>query len=231
MGQIKSTETEIIMTLKREGPLTLQQLSQKLGITKMGVYKHLAKLERQGVVSRKIVKKEVGRPSYIFSLSDKGREYFVSSDSIVLLSLLEFLQREDKGSLVIKFLKERSKIKMEEYEEKLNKMSFDEKVEKLCNLRNEEGYMAEIKKSGNCYELLEYNCPIFKVASLFGEACSLEQKLFSAVLKTQVENTHRQVNGYNICRFLIRGKNAPHQIETSPFKIRRALNEENNIRH
>lgn len=206
MPNTKPTDLAILTNLRREGSMTLQELSQRLNMTRMGVYKHLAKLEGQGVISRRVVKGEVGRPYYVFFLTDKGKDYFMSSDSLILMDLLKFLQREDKEDVVSRFLRDRFRIKIAEYMEKTSGKGLEEQIGVLCELRNREGYMAEVRKTGDSFELLEYNCPIFKMASLFGEACDLERKLFHNVLKAEVENTHRQVDGQNVCRFLIRGK-------------------------
>ena len=75
----------------------------------------------------------------------------------------------------------------------------------MARIREEEDYYPELKETGKGnYELLEYNCPIFQVARKFGVACSLESQLFSSVLQMDVDTTHRQVNGSDVCRFLIR---------------------------
>ena len=92
---------------------------------------------------------------------------------------------------MIKFLKEWYKLLYNEYKDKLDEKKLDEKVEILGKLRTSEGYMAEVKKCGNSFELIEFNCPIYRVASLFGEACSMGRDLFSKVLDAEVENSHR----------------------------------------
>ncbi len=201
-----STEDKIILFIKKHGPSTLQDIADNLGITKMGILKHVTQLEQRGLLSRKVIKKEVGRPTYVFNLTESGKLYFTNSDSLILMELLKYIESEGKSEIITKFLKERYKILYNEYKEKLNKKDLGEKVEILAKLRTSTGYMAEVKKCGNSYELTELNCPIYKIASLFGEACSLEKDLFSKVLDAEVENSHRQVNNSNLCRFIIRPK-------------------------
>nr|WP_246252917.1 MarR family transcriptional regulator [Acidianus brierleyi] len=205
-----STENRIILFIKEKGPVTLQEIADNLGITKMGAYKHVTQLERKGLISRKVIKKEVGRPSYVFNVTESGKLYFTNSDSLILLKFLDYIKREGKDELVIKFLKDRFKSLYNEYKDKLDKKDLDEKVEILGKLRTSEGYMAEVKKCGNSFELMELNCPIYRIASLFGEACSMERDLFSKVLDAEVENSHRQVDNSNVCRFIIRPKSNIH---------------------
>jgi len=201
-----SSENKIILFIKKNGPSTLQEIADNLGITKMGAYKHIVKLERKGLISRKVIKKEIGRPTYVFDLTESGKLYFTNSDSLILLKFLDYIKREGKDQIVIKFLKDRFKSLYNEYKDKLDKKELDEKVEILGKLRTSEGYMAEVKKCGNSFELIEFNCPIYRIASLFGEACSMERDLFSKVLDAEVENSHRQVNNSNVCRFIIKPK-------------------------
>ncbi|QXJ27787.1 hypothetical protein J5U23_00654 [Saccharolobus shibatae B12] len=201
-----SPEGKIILFIKKNGPATLQEIADHLGISKMGAYKHIIKLEHEGLISRKVIKKEIGRPIYVFNLTESGKLYFTNSDSLILLKFLEYIKREGKDEIVIKFLKGRYKALYTEYKDKLSKKELDEKVEILAKLRTSEGYMAEVKKCGNSFELIEFNCPIYKIASIYEEACSMERELFSKVLDAEVENSHRQVNNSNVCRFIIKPK-------------------------
>jgi len=85
-----STENRIILFIKEKGPVTLQEIADNLGITKMGAYKHVTQLERKGLISRKVIKKEVGRPSYVFNVTESGKLYFTNSDSLILLKFLDY---------------------------------------------------------------------------------------------------------------------------------------------
>ena len=77
----------------------------------------------------------------------------------------------------------------------------------MRSLRDEEGYMAELHSlSDNTFELLEYNCPIFKIAEQYSMTCQLEQEMFENLLKANIETKHLVVNGDNVCRFLINKK-------------------------
>ena len=70
------------------------------------------------------------------------------------------------------------------------------KEEHLAVMRDREGYMAELRNTpGGVHELIEFNCPIFQIAALMGEACDLENSLFRSVLGVQVDSTHKQITG------------------------------------
>ncbi len=203
------TETRIILALKRGKPLRLVDLAESIGITKMAVLNHMQKLEAKGMVERRIVKSKVGRPYYVFKLREESKDSVASSDGWVLDGLLEYLERTGNGNLAEDFLKERYSRVRDEYAERISRANPEDRVEELTKIREEENYYPELKSTGSgSYELLEYNCPIFKVSNRFGIACSLETNLFSSVLDADVTSTHRQVNGSDVCRFLIKKKKA-----------------------
>lgn len=194
-------EGNLILEIKKRGSVTTQEAAEALEMSKMGAYKHLLRLENSGLVGRRIVKKSVGRPVHSFYLTDRGKQYFGSADSLVLANLLEFLKERGAEELVTDFLRERYERLVHEYADLFSGKSLEERVSLLCKLRTKEGYMAELRRSGKGFELLEYSCPIFKVASTFGVACQMEAELFSRTLGARVENSHRQVDGSSVCRF------------------------------
>jgi DeoR family suf operon transcriptional repressor len=198
------TESRVIMALKESNGLSLKALSDRLSISKMAVLKHIQNLERRNIVERRIAKKNIGRPYYTFHLLQSSSSALGSSSETLLYSLLDFLVGNGNEEIVVKFLRERYNKIEAYYNESLRLKAGRERVEELARLRFLENYLPELKNIGNDkFELLEYNCPIYAISSKFGEACTLEQKLFKNVLKMEVNTTHTQVNGHGTCRFLI----------------------------
>jgi predicted ArsR family transcriptional regulator len=175
----------------------------------MAVLNHIKRLENQGMVERSLVKASVGRPYYVFQVKDISKEKMTSSSEWLLDGLLEYLEKTNRGEIAKSFLNDRYKQIRIDYEKRLNTLAGQRKVEGLTRIREEENYFPELRRQGkDSYELLEYNCPIFKISRRFGIACTLETKLFSSVLDMDVSSTHRQVDGSDVCRFLITKKSA-----------------------
>ena len=199
------TETKIILLLKERGELSLFELAQLLNISKMGVLNHINHLEERGLLRRIQRKGKVGRPYYLFSLTEESNEDLANSDRWMLQSFLQYLKETGNSALVENFLKDRYAQIRIEYEGKLRTVPPGERVKELVKLREGENYFPELKEMGHDgFELQEFNCPIYQVSKQFGIACKLETTLFSSVLDRDVESTHRQVDGSGVCRFLIR---------------------------
>src|SRR5437588_10475712 len=67
-----STRREILSLIKRNGPMTVQELSRRLEITPMGVRQHLAILERDGVIASDGIRRGQGRRSRLYDISSEA---------------------------------------------------------------------------------------------------------------------------------------------------------------
>ncbi|MCL4341638.1 MAG: transcriptional regulator [Candidatus Thermoplasmatota archaeon] len=199
------TETQIILILKEKGDRSLQQLSDELKISKMGVLNHVKRLEEQGLIRRIQKKGKVGRPFYLFNVTENSKENLASSSSWMLSGLIKYLKETGNGDLVEHFLNERYDQTRLEYEKRMSHIQPDKRLQELVRIRQEENYYPLLKTSSSgTFELQEFNCPIYQISRHFGVACGLETRLFSSVLDMDVESTHRQVDGHGVCRFIIR---------------------------
>ena len=200
------TSTKIILLLKEQKNLSLEDLSTSLGISKVAVLNHLKVLEQQGIVTRKVLRKNIGRPVYLFSVNNDARGSLGSSADVMLEAFMNFLKNRGMEATVKEFLEERYKSVFHEYFGKLSSLPPEERVRMLTLLRQKDNYYPEMKNLQGDYELSEFNCPILSISKNFGFACSMETNLFERLLDTGVSSTHRQVDGSGVCRFLIRKK-------------------------
>ncbi len=201
------TRSTIQLILQREPDLTIQEIADRIGISKMAVFKHIEFLENAGVLERKVEKGKVGRPFYRFRLSETNSNQLVNSDSFMLQALLDYLSDNGNEEILNSFLKERQKKTIGRYLEVLRNTSGTDRIMKLAFLRKSDNYFPELKQvDESTSELLELNCPILKVAMRNGYACTLENELFSRVLDADVESMHKKINGMGACKFIIRAR-------------------------
>jgi predicted ArsR family transcriptional regulator len=187
----------------------LQELAQAMKVSRMAVHKHLALLQKRGLVVSVETRGRVGRPRMMYQLTSESKTIFPKSYSAIATYALDFIERNMGKKGVEKVLQERQVELFDKYHRRLGNLDFDRKVRELARIRDEEGYMAEAKKeskSGGKYVLLEYNCPIIHVAENHWEACSTETELFEKLLDADIETIHRAAKGDMICKFLIKEK-------------------------
>jgi predicted ArsR family transcriptional regulator len=185
----------------------LEELANVMKISRMAVHKHLAALQKRGLVEGVEIRGHVGRPRMVYQLTTRSKTVFPRSYSAIASYALDFIERNMGKEAVQKVLHERQNELFDQYYKRLKDLDFDERVRQLAKIRDEEGYMAESKKeskSGGKYVLFEYNCPIIQIAEKHWEACLAETELFEKLLDADIDTTHRAAKGDLVCRFAIK---------------------------
>lgn len=202
---LSSTKREVLLLLKRKGEVSLGELATFLHISKMAVLKHVNALEANRLVQRSFRPGGRGRPRVYFRLTQDAAHLFPKAYSQITLAALSFVEQELGRDAVETVLERRSQDVYARHRGKFDGNGLPERVKTLAQIRDEEGYMAELgARRKDSFELLEYNCPIIAVAEEYGEACAVERELFQKLLRANVDVTHRVVAGAPVCRFMIR---------------------------
>jgi predicted ArsR family transcriptional regulator len=186
----------------------LEELANVMKISRMAVHKHLTLLQQRGLVEGVETRGHVGRPRMVYQLTSQSKTVFPKSYGAIATHALDFIERNMGKEGVEKVLHERQNELFDLYYKRLKNLDFDEQVKELAKIRDEEGYIAESKKSKSDgkHVLLEYNCPIIHIAEKHWEACSTETELFEKLLGAKIETTHRAAKGDLICKFVIKEK-------------------------
>ena len=124
--------------------MTASVLAKDFEMTSEGMRLHLLKLEESGLVQSESRTKGVGRPTIIYSLSSLSGKQFPDNHANLTVQILETVQRlfgSEALQLVVDDKKTKDYLRYEKALE--NAFSLDEKLERLTDIRNREGYMAE----------------------------------------------------------------------------------------
>ncbi|WP_420817769.1 helix-turn-helix transcriptional regulator [Paenibacillus ginsengarvi] len=200
MEQESSTRRTIVKMLKTSGPLGVSEMAKRLSITEMAVRRHLNTLERDGYIDSHIVRQSMGRPMHVYRLTEAAEDLFPKNYHTLALDLLgELGDEETVGKL---FGKRKEKL-VQKYEPGMEGKSLEEKVEKLADIQNANGYMVDWDRTENGFVLQEFNCPISQVANRYGDACECEQQLFEELLGADVERTECLAKGDGKCVYRI----------------------------
>ena len=195
---------DMIVILKKNREMSLKSLADTMGISKVAVLKQIVKLESGGLVERRYRNSGRGRPSCFFKLTEKGVDSFSRGHKELAVEALNYVEEKFGREHIDRILRLRTSRIYGPYSEAISGLDYPRMVERLMELRNADGYMAESRNlKGDKFELMEYNCPILAISERYGEACSVETDLFRKLLDAGVSATHRVVSGDNVCRFLI----------------------------
>ena len=203
--QMQPTRRLILTELKKDGGLTCQELAQSLGITSMGIRRHLLTLERDGLVSYSTFQRGLGRPSYVYHLTAQADELFTRNYGQLTNELLAYIEAIDGADKVQALFGQRAQRRIRNAQARMEGLPFAEKVMELAHILDEDGYLAEAQQiDADTFFLREHNCAIQQVAQRFHQACGSELIFIRTVLPDAVvEREHHMAAGDSHCGYRI----------------------------
>lgn len=215
-----STKQDILEYLLKHSQATAFELAEVLDISPQAIRRHLKDLEgEQLILYVSAVQAGMGRPQHVYQLSPQGRDRLHRTDGYgeFAVSLLDTLAETVGRDQVTSILQKQWERKAQEYRDRLGKGSLEERMAKLVELRQSEGFMAEyhpvkiseasVEQVENRFIFMEHNCAISNVAESFPSICGHELEMFAAVLPDcTVERTHWIINGEHRCGYLVQSR-------------------------
>ena len=207
MDKMIEENEKAMCILKNEGEKTLKDLAKMLGITTEGARFQLLKLSNEGYVKSESRAMGRGRPQQFWSLTKKGHDKFPNRHSELTLRLINKIKKEYGEDALSQIIASTAEDNLNHYRKTIEETdTLEEKVRKLAELREREGYMASFKKTDDGdFMLIENHCPICDAASLCQNFCSSELDIFQVVLGpgAQIKRTKHILTGDRRCAYLI----------------------------
>jgi predicted ArsR family transcriptional regulator len=198
------TREQILALLRRHGNMTAAELSEALGIGAVGVRQHLALLDRDGLVQTAGVRRGVGRPSHLYTLTAAAEALFPKRYDRMAMDALAFVAAHGGPEAIDQLFAERRRLLTTQYAPRLVGKNRVEQVTELAAILTEQGYMCECEQLPNGeMVLIEHNCPVDCVARDYRQACEHELKLYEDVLGIPLVREELISEGGNCCRYRI----------------------------
>ncbi len=200
---MKSTRDKILNTLLTQRQATIKQLSEVVGINGISVRHHLINLQAEGLVTAEEQRRGVGRPAFVYRLTEKGMERFPTN----YLKLTNYLLTELEETLSPEELKatfERIGKKQAEESTNIDKnQPIETQLEQLANQLASDRFMLSWKKEGDSIILQSDNCPYLHVGKEHPEICRIDETLFSEALGREVKLETCMLRGDPSCTYKI----------------------------
>ncbi len=207
MTSRQTTPKELLFILKTKGPQTATALAERLGITMEGARQHLTRLADDDLAAYEDRRLSVGRPKRYWVLTDTGHAQFPDSHSHLTVELLAAVRTEFGEAGLDKLITRRESDTLKSYRRELKgALTLDEKVKRLCAIRDREGYMAHCEKlPDGAWLLIENHCPICAAARSCQGFCRSELEVFKRVLgkNSNVERVDYLLQGASRCAYRI----------------------------
>lgn len=199
------TKDRIIVLLKRTGGMTAEDLSKQIGITPMGVRQHLLSLERKGMVGYEARKHGIGRPVFIYKLTEKADEVFPKNYDRFALEVLKDIESLDGRPKIDELFRMRKERLLKERAALIDPaLDMNERIRAISKLLQNQGYFVDLKdNSKDSFTLSQFNCPLSRVAMQYPEACKYEVELYNELFGRAVSRVSCMAQGDASCTFNI----------------------------
>jgi len=195
--------------LKWEGAQESGSLAEKLGLTPMGVRKHLYAMQEEKLVTYIEEPRPMGRPVKMWSLTPDAEKFYPDGHVDLIVSMIEGVRRAFGEEGLKKLIDERGKEQLHNYQDQLEaRQTLRGKLDCLARQRTDEGYMAEVQKEGGKYLFIENHCPICSAANSCQRFCENELDIFQKSLGKDVKVVRREhiVSGARRCVYEVEPK-------------------------
>jgi predicted ArsR family transcriptional regulator len=190
------------LLLRHKEGLTVDELGQRLQITRNAVRQHLTALESGGLIAAGPTRPTGGRPTQVYTLSTKGRELFPRHYGWLAQLIIESI-REEAGSSA---LRERLTAIGERVAAQLRQQhpagrNRQERILKLAELMEQLGYNTEQTSVLQPNVISADNCVFHDLAQKNPDICQFDLALLSSYTESSVEHQECMAKGGNVCRF------------------------------
>jgi predicted ArsR family transcriptional regulator len=191
----------------------------------MSVRGHLAILERDGLVSYEEEHGKVGRPRFVYSLTEQGNDLFPKSYHVLCNRVLDVItcSSSNAAAEIAGLIADGW---ANEYAHRIKGKTLEEQVKTLAAIRTEEGAMASYEKADDGFLVHQRHCPASCVAARHPQViCAAEIGFMKRLLNASVERVSWVLNGDSTCSYRICSQPAPSAEPEVPAPALTAAND------
>lgn len=199
----------VLALVKRDGPVSVDALAARLGLTPMAVRQHLQGLAQEGMVVQTAERQGArGRPAKLWHITSAADSRFADAHAALSAELIQQMRRAFGEEGLDRLLALRTADQAALYRAEVEaRPTLRARLEALAAIREREGYMAEVREDDESggFLLLEHHCPICAAARVCTGLCREELSLFARVLGegVKIERTSHILAGAGRCAYRI----------------------------
>jgi predicted ArsR family transcriptional regulator len=203
--QIQSTRQQILDYLQRHGRATVKELGNLLGLTSTGIRQHLTVLERDGLVDAREERGRVGRPTLVYSLTERADALFPKTYDALASVLLEEIRSSQGNERLQELLHQVAERMAAPYTERMEGKPLAERVRETAQIMEDQGCVVDCRQGDGDYYIDEFTCPFPKVAQQDHAVCVLHVDFIRILTGADTRLTESLLRGQRACTHRVRG--------------------------
>jgi len=201
---VQTTRQQILEHLQRHGRATVKELGQLLRLTSTGIRQHLTVLERDGLVLASEERGRVGRPTLVYTLTEKAETLFPKGYDELAIALLEEIRAEEGSERLYQLLHRVAQRLAESFWERVQGKSLAQRVEETALILQEQGCLVDWEPRDGEFFLHEFTCPLSKMAKQDSSVCTLHLELVRLLTGADTRLVRSLLRGERSCTYRIR---------------------------
>ncbi|WP_408499854.1 helix-turn-helix transcriptional regulator [Paraburkholderia xenovorans] len=197
----------ILNLLKTQGPSSTAAIAGELAITVEAARQQIQKLLTGGLIEgHQASQAGPGRPSQNWGLTEAGNARFPDTHPQLTVQLIGSIRQLFGEEALDKLIDQRAVETRASYLAALKPLKgLKARLTKLADIRSAEGYMAELRKDGRDWLLVEKHCPICAAARVCQGFCRTELELFAEIVGEEgtVEREEHVLVGARRCAYRV----------------------------
>ena len=206
---LEGTRLKILAFIQKQGSATVDRISQDIGLSPATIRRHLDILQRDRLISFDQVHKKVGRPEFVYILTEEGHESGYRDYQkllTLLLSEIASLTPADlvgkEGEELLRFLIVRISDEVSRPHLQPGQSSQEIRLAELEQAMRDRGFAPEITQEDLQVRIRLCNCP-FRIAALGQQSvCHFDQQLIANILGVEPVRQYTIHEGNNSCCYL-----------------------------
>ncbi len=204
------TRDRIAGLIGQEGPVTVSDLADSLGLTTAAVRRHVDVMLEEGHVEvrelRHVGRRGRGRPAKAYVLTTAAHAQLASGYDEIAVQALRFLAEQAGPSAVRAFAQKQAADLAERLRGHVDQAGDDirKRVAALAEALRNEGFAASVRPvgrgtPGEAVQLCQGHCPVQQVAASFPELCEAETEAFGRLIGVDVRRLATLAHGDHVC--------------------------------
>ncbi|HVD46212.1 MAG TPA: helix-turn-helix domain-containing protein [Candidatus Limnocylindria bacterium] len=190
----RSTRMEVLELLRRKGHASAETIAAELLVTPNAIRQHLTNLERDGFVVSSPEKSRRGRPSLLFSLTERADSVFPKRYGQLATMVLQEVQEMGGPDALDEVFERMATRHAGAIAPKLEGLEFDKKLRHVVAWIGRAGTLAEQSETPEGVKVTIHNCPFRNTALKYPQVCTITPQLISKLLGaavSQADSIHR----------------------------------------
>jgi predicted ArsR family transcriptional regulator len=199
----KSTREVILHAIKLSPQAKIEDLAVTADISPVTVRHHLNSLQAEGLLEVASVRRKVGRPYYVYTLSEQGQELFPQRYFSLTNRLLNELKSRLPENVLNDIFSGVVKSLVDDHKNEFETLNFEDRLNYVVGLLADEGFLARWEHTAEGYQIIEYSCPYISVGQRHSEICTFDKELMLTVLDVPIQQHSCMLNGDDCCHFSV----------------------------